>query len=109
MRKARLALIPAIVAACQISGFAHAGDSDLSALHGKDIYDSYCGPCHGFNGSPLLPHTPDFSVGERMEKSDSELLESIRAGKGKAMPAWLGILSEKECEEVLQFIRETIS
>ena len=44
-----------------------------------------------------------------MDKSDSELLDSIRAGKGTAMPAWSGILSDEALEVVLQFIRETFS
>ena len=45
----------------------------------------------------------------RMGKSECELLDSIRAGKGKAMPAWLGVLRDEDCEAVLQFIRETLS
>ena len=56
-----------------------------------------------------LSRVPDFSVGERMDRSDSELLDSIKDGKGRTMPAWLGILSNEECEAVLQYIREDLS
>ena len=97
----------AVVAVPLLGGHTHAGDS--SPVSGREIFNAYCGACHGFNGSPLLPNTPDFAAGERMDKSDSELLDAIRAGKGIAMPAWKGILSDAECATVLQFIRETLS
>ena len=83
-----------------------AGESGDGA--GRAIYDSYCGACHGFDGLPLLPNTPNFAAGERMEKPDSELLDSIRVGKGTVMPPWVGILNDEECEQVLKFIRSII-
>lgn len=107
MRWTGLTVKMAVIAASLLFNHAHAGD--LSAVRGQDLYDSYCGACHGFNGSPLMPNAPDFAGGERMDKSDSELLDSIRDGKGRAMPAWLGILSNEECEAVLQYIREALS
>ena len=107
MRWLGLTVKTAAIVALLIYSYAHAADA--SAVAGEAVYDSYCGACHGFNGVPLLPNAPDFSGGERMEKSDSELLDSIRDGKGKAMPAWLGILSEEECEAVLQYIREALT
>lgn len=107
MRRMGLTVTIAAIAASLLCSHAQAGDS--SAVPGRDIFDAYCGPCHGFNGSPLLPNVPNFSAGERMDKSDSELLDSIRAGKGTAMPAWSGILSDEALEVVLQFIRETFS
>jgi len=72
---------------------------------GHAIYDSYCGACHGFDGSAPLPDTPDIAAGERMDQPDSELLNAIRTGRGTMMPAWAGILSEEQCKEVLRFIR----
>ena len=107
MRWASLKVTIAFIVASLLCGQTHAGNS--SATSGQEIYDAYCGACHGFNGVPLLPNTPDFSAGERLDKSASALLASLQAGKGKTMPAWLGILSGAECEAVLQFIRETLS
>ena len=107
MRWTGLTLKTAVIAASLLCSHSHAGDS--SAVAGQELYDSYCGTCHGFNGAPLLPNVPDFSVGERMDRSDSELLDSIKDGKGRTMPAWLGILSNQECEAVLQYIREALS
>jgi mono/diheme cytochrome c family protein len=90
----------AISFACNLT---HADDSHVAA--GQDIYDSYCGACHGFNGSTPLPNTPNLAAGERMDKPDSALLDAIRTGKGSIMPAWAGILSDEQCKEVLRFIR----
>jgi mono/diheme cytochrome c family protein len=107
MRWMGLTVISVVIAAPLLCSNTHAGNP--SPVSGEEIYDTYCGSCHGFNGSPLLPNTPDFAGGERMDKSDSELLDSIRAGKGRVMPAWLGVLSDEECEAVLQYIREILS
>jgi mono/diheme cytochrome c family protein len=79
---------------------------DSFQVVGQEVYDAYCGACHGFDGVPLLPNTPNFAIGERLEKSDDELLKSIRDGKGKIMPGWLGILSDEECEAVLGSIKD---
>ena len=107
MRWTGRTVIMAVIAAPLLGGHTHAGDS--SPVSGREIYNAYCGACHGFNGPPLLQNAPDFAAGERMDKSDSELLDAIRAGKGTAMPAWTGILSDEDCVAVLQFIRETLS
>ena len=102
-----LTTIRAVIAVVLLCSNALAGIP--SPVSGQDIYDTHCGVCHGFTGAPLLPNTPDFSGGERMDKSDSELLDSIRAGNGRVMPAWAGILSDEECEAVLQYIREILT
>ena len=86
----------------------HALADGSDNVNGGEIYDSYCSACHGFDGRPLLANVPNFALGERLGKPDAELLNSIQAGKGKTMPSWLGILDDKECEEVLEFIRNGI-
>ncbi len=88
---------------------AQAGANQSVQLNGADLYESYCGACHGYDGTPLLPNVPNFANGERLEKPDGELLNSIRAGKGKTMPSWLGILDDEDCENVLEFIRTGIN
>ncbi len=61
--------------------------------------------CHGYDGVPILPGAPNFSIGERItEKKDAELLQSISQGKG-TMPPWEGILSEQEQMSVLRYSR----
>ena len=66
----------------------HAGNP--STVSGEAIYDAYCGTCHGFNGAPLLPNTPNFAEGERMEKSDSELLDFHSGRQRKSNAGMVG-------------------
>jgi len=71
---------------------------------GREIYELYCGACHGFNGKALMPGTPSFAKGERLDKSVDELLDSILQGKGDVMPDWEMVLSPTESKQVLDFI-----
>ncbi len=76
----------------------------------RDIYQTNCAACHGFDGSPIMAGVPNFSRNERLDMSDQELLSSISNGKasttgGVAMPPWKGILDENEMAITLQFVR----
>ena len=71
---------------------------------GKELYESNCAACHGDDGTALLPGTPHFSRGERLEKTDAELMVSIVAGL-KIMPPWAGIMSDKEIKDSLAYLR----
>lgn len=71
---------------------------------GKEIYHERCAACHGMDGNPILPASPNFAKGERMEKPDKELLQTMKHGKNQ-MPAWKDILNEGELKEVLTFAR----
>jgi cytochrome c553 len=76
----------------------------------RDLYQSNCAACHGFDGIPIMPGVPNFSNGERLEKADQELLGSLEDGKesesgGMPMPPWKGILSDGEMLAVLDYIR----
>lgn len=84
-------------------------DNAQSLTEGKNVYESFCAACHGSDGTPQVSNTPDFSAGERLDKSDIELLNSIMDGKGAIMPGWAGILTDEDCQQVLQFIRAGIA
>lgn len=71
---------------------------------GEYVYQSFCGGCHGFNGISYYVHSPSFALGERMEKTDFELRESIANGLN-AMPAWGSILSESQLDAVSTYVR----
>jgi len=71
---------------------------------GNEIYHERCAMCHGMDGNPILPMTPNFAKRERMEKSDEELLGTIQHGKD-LMPPWKEMLSEEERKDVLSYIR----
>ena len=81
-----------------------AQDADAAIL-GRDMYEEFCGACHGYDGVPLLPGAPAFSTGERLEKPDAELLRSISEGKGDLMPPWKDILSAEERVAILRYVR----
>lgn len=81
--------------------------ANLSAAEtGVRVYEDNCLACHGADGSPILPGTPDFSKGERLKKSNKELLKTINRGMGDIMPPWKDILTKKECNDVLAYIRK---
>ncbi len=72
---------------------------------GQEVYEEFCGACHGYDGTALLPGAPSFSSGERLEQSDTVLLKSIRDGKGDLMPPWGDILSDEERIAILAYVR----
>lgn len=84
-----------------------AGDSAelLERLsHAQEIFEDNCAACHGYDGVPMLPGAANFSLGERLDKSDSELLAMVMDGKGD-MPAWRDDLTEDERKAALAYIR----
>ncbi len=92
---------------------AHSGITadDIARLDdARDIYQTNCAACHGFDGIPMMPGIPNFSGGERLGKADQELMASMQNGKesesgGIAMPPWQGTLSDEEMLAVLNYIR----
>ncbi len=76
----------------------------------RDIYQSNCAACHGFDGVPIMGGVPNLGKNERMQKADQELIASIKNGKtpesgGVAMPPWDGVLSDEEMQNVLDYVR----
>ncbi len=99
----------ALVWLCGI-GLAGAGDggaseTDFAALNdARDIYQTNCAMCHGYDGIPILPGAPNFASGERLDRPDTELIVSIRDGR-ETMPPWRAVLSEQEQIAVLAYTR----
>ncbi len=73
-------------------------------FHGKEIYIRYCAGCHGDSGVGLMPGMPDFSQGERLLRTDRDLIDSVRIGNG-IMPAFNGMLTDEEIENVVAYLR----
>lgn len=71
---------------------------------GKDLYDTYCRSCHGDTGQGELPGMPNFTRGQGLMQADLALFESISAGRN-AMPAFRGVLDEREILDVIAYIR----
>jgi mono/diheme cytochrome c family protein len=80
--------------------------------HGKQVYEARCVLCHGPEGkgdgpasAALNPKPRNHTDGAYMNsRTDEQLLDVIHNGKG-AMPAWKGVLSEQEMQDVLKFVR----
>lgn len=107
----------ALGAALALSGVALAGaragengisSTDFDALNGaRDIYQENCAACHGYDGVPMVAGAANFSVGERLDKSDAELLGIIRNGKDN-MPPWEDMLSGRDQATALFYVRQLV-
>lgn len=82
--------------------------AEENAPPGQANFEDYCAACHGYDGIPVLPGTPNFSIGERLNKKDNELLQAINIGKGDVMPPWEGVLNEKAQQDVLDYIKNVL-
>ena len=54
---------------------------------GSQVFGMFCAGCHGANGIAEYEAAPSFALGERMDKTDEELLASV-AGGHRDMPQW---------------------
>ncbi len=61
--------------------------ADEEPSEGSKAYGMFCSGCHGWRGIAAYGEAPSFALGERMEKSDGELLQTIQEGHGQ-MPSW---------------------
>jgi len=89
--------------ACLLALSAGTG-SAADVIRGGEIYRAYCANCHGPSGRPVLPTAPDFSRQERLFQPDPSLMQSVRNGKG-AMPAFQGLLRDREILDVVAYLR----
>ena len=77
---------------------------------GKLIYEQYCRFCHGEQGKgnayDVTPSPADLTSPAVQQKSDAELTQTIHEGeRGTAMGSWKWALSEKDKQNVLEYIR----
>ncbi len=82
------------------AGAARAAD----VINGSKIYAKHCAACHGPSGVSVMPGAPHLARGERMMQSDLALLASLKSGKN-AMPAYMGILADREILDVIAYSR----
>jgi len=86
---------------------AGAGD----AARGEAIYKQHCVACHQADGKGMNGMlAADFTVGDRLKKSDEELLNSIEngvTGSSGVMPPWGAIIDAQGRADALAYIRAT--
>lgn len=83
-----------------ISGAVHAADISK----GGELYSVHCASCHGTSGVSVMPDAPSFEQSDVLLQSDFMLLNAIRNGKN-AMPAYQGILNDREILDVIAYLR----
>jgi len=75
---------------------------------GEKIYQVFCSGCHGLNGIASYQRAPSFAKGERLDKTEQQLFNSIKNGKS-IMPAWQQVLSDQQINNVLAYIKTGFS
>lgn len=96
-----------VAAALAVALLAAGFSSDLYAadsIKGRQVYTANCAICHGQSGRSVLPGAPNFDRGEAVLKPDFTLLATIRSGRN-AMPAFQGILSDRDIMDVIAYVR----
>jgi len=78
--------------------------SAADVISGQRLYLLHCASCHGQNGRAVMPNAPSFDRGERLMQPDNALWSSIRRGR-LAMPAYAGVLSDREIFDVVAYLR----
>lgn len=71
---------------------------------GGALYATHCALCHGPRGDPIWPGAPDFRRPGALLKTDAQLVALLRQGRG-AMPAYLGVLRDRELYDLLAHLR----
>ena len=94
------ALIAALAAGAVPALPARAAD----VASGEKIYRQYCAQCHGANGIAVLPNAPSFARGDRLMQPDQVLALTVRGGRN-AMPAFAGLLNERQIFDVVAYLR----
>lgn len=92
----------AVAAALALLAAAPAGAADIHK--GGSLYATHCAMCHGANGNPVLPGTPNFRRMETLMRPDLQILPAIKNGKG-SMPGFFGILRDQEVLDVIAYLR----
>ncbi len=95
-------LIPLALLALTVVEMDRAWAADVFA--GQAVYEASCANCHGLDGKPVLPGTPDFTRGAGLMAPDSDLVPVMKTGKG-LMPGYEHILNEKDILNVLAYTR----
>ena len=73
-------------------------------VNGQTLYMIHCSSCHGEKGNSTNPAAPNFARGERLFQSDDALIDVVRSGN-KAMPAFMGILQDREILDVISYAK----
>ncbi|CAB1367677.1 c-type cytochrome [Denitratisoma oestradiolicum] len=71
---------------------------------GRQVYQMRCIACHGPRGEGIMPQTPKFNMGERLDRPDLMLLQNVKMG-GNGQPPFIGMVSDEELLDAIAYIR----
>jgi len=82
-------------------------------VKGMELYKQYCQACHGEEGdgdgimTKIMKMEPaDHTNPNEMNRlTNDELVKGILTGTGRYMPAWEGVLTQAEVEQLVSYIR----
>ena len=76
--------------------------NECSTAFGEQVYLAFCGSCH--YGLPR-EMVPKFELGDRLDKTDDELITTILEGKGM-MPPWaVQNWTDEQLNEIICYLR----
>jgi mono/diheme cytochrome c family protein len=105
MRRRPTGFAAAGLAAVMVAGIGAFDSTDAADFFkGRKIYDRECASCHGTEGAPVMPGTPNFVRGEGLRLTDSEMRRVILDGK-TLMPGYERRLSRADIQDVTAYIR----
>lgn len=104
LNRARITNLWLLAALCVFSlpGIGAEGSSAQAA--GARTFLMFCAGCHGKDGFAAYEHAPSFSMGERLQKDDRELLQSVLNGINE-MPPWRDLLPVEDLRNAIAYIR----
>jgi cytochrome c5 len=75
---------------------------ECSTAFGEQVYPAFCSGCHDALPREMIPK---FQLGDRLDKADAELLDTILNGKGM-MPPWKSQeWTDNELNEIICYLR----
>ncbi len=96
---AALAMTLCLVLASATSAGAAEGDAD----QGHDTYQDLCASCHG--PDMVNPGTLSFDLRKFPKDDFARFRTSVLNGKGTAMPAWAGKVSDEDLANLWAYVR----
>ncbi len=104
---AALALLSLAPPAARPSAFEVASRTASTPI---DVYNSKCALCHAKNGAGVpswrAKGQPDFTNPDwQKSRTDAQIAEAIRNGKGKFMPAFKTKLAENDIAAIVSVVR----
>jgi mono/diheme cytochrome c family protein len=80
---------------------ARAADGDVD--QGRDTYQELCSSCHG--PDMINPGTLSFDLRKFPKDDFARFRSSVLGGKGTAMPAWTGKVSDEDVANLWAYVR----